>query len=149
MPCTDWVRKCGKKSPVYPQMLPRCLTSNHTPSHNWTFSWTSDSTTSNHPHPPPPEWDLLTDSQIWLPQITPLPTYPWLRTYFWISDSITSNHPPTHLLQTWLSLVTPFLTHTELELMKNFNIVETSLYSLYTRRCTCHSLLWSKSAIHI
>ena len=97
MPSTDWVRKCGKKSPVYPQMLPRCLTSNHTPSHNWTFSWTSDSTTSNHPHPPPQNgtfsWTLRFDCpksplypptpdlehifgfRIQLHQITLLPTY--------------------------------------------------------------------------
>ena len=43
---------------------------------------------------------------------------------------------PSHRLQIKLPQINtpPTHTHTELGLMENFNIVETSLYSLYTRR---------------
>ena len=70
---TEW-RGCGKKSPISPHLVTRWLTWNQRlPLPHWTFSWTSDSTTSNHLSPYLP---LPLDS-------------------FWTSDLTTWNHTPT------------------------------------------------------
>ena len=95
--------KCGQKSPMYPQLLTRCLPSPNleffvdfrfgnlkilssppspTPSESqfvietWQFLWNLDLATSNTSNPPPPELELLMENLALL----------------WPSDLATSHH---------------------------------------------------------